>query len=111
MQGSVGAVIPTDQERTIGTQVTGNLAFQYHLWNLLWPEIEVNWTHYVDGPRDGKDQVFLTPGVILGRLALTDRLKFTIGAGYQVAIEPHYQASPLLPSSNRAWLMTTRLTF
>jgi hypothetical protein len=110
-QGTFGAAIPTNYEKTLGNQVTGNGALQYHLWQVLWPQMEVNWTHFVDGLRDGKDQVFLTPGVVLGRLSLTEQLKFTIGAGYQFAVEPHFQPSPLLPAYNHAWLLTTRLSF
>ncbi|MFZ0695047.1 MAG: hypothetical protein WAN51_13050 [Alphaproteobacteria bacterium] len=111
IQGTFGAVIPTAYEYTLGTQLASNLAFQYHLWQVLWPQMEINWTHYLGGQRGGKDQVFLTPGVVVGRFLLTDRLKFTVGAGYQFAIEPHYQASPLLPAYNHEWLVTTRLTF
>jgi hypothetical protein len=110
-QGTFGAAIPTNYEKTLGNQVTGNGALQYHLWQVLWPQMEVNWTHFVDGQRDGKDQVFLTPGVVLGRLSLTEQLRFTIGAGYQFAVEPHFQPSPLLPAYNHAWLLTTRLSF
>jgi hypothetical protein len=111
VQGTFGAVIPTADENTLGTQLASNWAFQYHLWRVLWPQMEINWTHYLDGQHGGKDQVFLTPGVVVGRFSLTDRLKFTVGAGYQFAVAPHYQASPLLPAYNYAWLVTARLSF
>jgi hypothetical protein len=111
IQSSLGAAIPIAHEDTLGTQLTGNLALQYHLWRVLWPQIEANWTHYIDGQRDGKDQVFLTPGIVVGRIPLTESLKFTTGIGYQFAVEPHYQPSPLLPAYEHAWLLTMRLTF
>lgn len=111
IQGTFGAVLPTAHEQTVGNQLASNLAFQYHLGQFFWPQMEINWTHYLDGSRDGKDQVFLTPGIVVGRFSLTGRLKFTFGIGYQFAVEPHYQASPLLPSYNHAWLLTTRLSF
>jgi hypothetical protein len=111
VQGTLGGAIPTAYQSTLGSQVAGNLAFQYHLWQVLWPQIEVNWTHYIGGPRDGKDQVFLTPGVVFGKFSVTDRLKFTLGVGYQVAVEPKYQPSPLLPTHNHSLVVSTRLTF
>jgi hypothetical protein len=111
VQGTVGGVVPTSDENTIGAQFAGNVAFQYHVWERLWPEIEVNWTHFIDGPRDGKDQVFLTPGLVVGRFALSERLRCTFGVGYQFAVEPHFQSSPLLPSYNHAWIVTTRFNF
>jgi hypothetical protein len=111
IQGTVGGVVPTAHESSIGTQFAGNLAFQYHVWRLLWPQIEVNWTHFIDGQRDGKDQVLLTPGLVVGRFSLTERLRCTFGVGYQFAVEPHFQSSPLLPSFNHAWVVTTRLNF
>lgn len=111
IQGTVGAVIPTSYEAKLGNQVTGNLAFQYHLDTILWPQWEVNWTHWIDGPRDDKDQIFMTPGLVIGRIPLAERLKLTAGVGYQFAVSPHYQPSPLLPTYNHAWVITTRLNF
>lgn len=111
LQGTLGAVLPTAHESTLGNQMTGNLALQYRLDGVLWPQLEANWTHYFGGLRDGKDQVFLTPGLVLGRFPLNDRLKFTCGAGYQVAVAPAYQPKPLLPAYDRAWIVTLRLTF
>jgi hypothetical protein len=111
IQGTVGGVVPRSHEDVVGTQFAGNLAFQYHIVQYLWPEIEVNWTHFIDGQRNGKDQVLLTPGIVIGRLSIPSGLKFTFGFGYQFAIEPHFQSSPLLPSLNHAWLVTTRFNF
>jgi hypothetical protein len=110
-QGTFQAVIPTSHETTLGIQVVSNLALQYHLLQYCWPQIEVSWTRFVDGPKNGKDQVFLVPGLVLGRFSLTDRFKLTVGAGYEFAVEPHFQPSPLLPTFNHAWLVTTRLSF
>lgn len=111
IQGTIGSVIPTANEDTLGIQLAGNLAFQYHLWRFLWPQMEANWTHYFGSPRGGKDQVFLTPGVVLGSFPLKEGLGFTVGVGYQVAVEPHFQASPLLPAYDHAWITTIRFRF
>lgn len=111
IQGTVGAVIPTAYEGKTGTQIVNNVALQYHVLRFLWPQIEVNWTYYPDGQRGGKNQVFLTPGLVLGRFPVTRQLGATIGVGYQSAITPNYRASPLTPAYNHAWLVSSRLSF
>ncbi len=111
IQGTIGATIPTAYEGKTGTQIINNIAFQYHLLRILWPQLEVNWTYYPDGQRGGKNQVFLTPGLVVGRMTLGEGLRLTVGAGYQSAITPHYRASPLTPTYNHAWILTSRLSF
>ena len=59
---------------TLGTPLLTNLTFQYHLLELLWPEVEVNYTYWPNGANRGKNQVFITPGVVLGRIRLYGRL-------------------------------------
>jgi hypothetical protein len=111
IQGTLGGVIPTAHEGALGAQVTNNIALQYRVWDQLWPQIEVNWTWFAGGPNRGKNEVFLTPGMVLGRVNLTERLRFSIGLGYQRAVAPTYRPSPLLPAYNSAWLATTLLSF
>jgi hypothetical protein len=38
-------------------------------------------------------------------------VKFTVGVGYQQAISPNYQAKPLIPAYDHAWIVTTRVGF
>ncbi len=111
VQGTMGAVIPTAHEGKLGTQLVSNTALQYRLLGVLWPQVEVNWTYYPDGQRGGKHQVFLTPGLVVGRLPLTPHLNLTLGVGYQSAVTPNYRASPLTPAYNRAWIVTSRMSF
>lgn len=111
VQGTVGAVIPTAYEGRTGTQVVNNVAFQYRLLDLFWPQVEVNWTYFPDGQHGGKNQVFLTPGLVVGRVPVSGPLKATFGIGYQAALAPAYRASPLTPAYNRAWLASSRLSF
>jgi hypothetical protein len=111
IQGTVGGILPTSNAYKIGYQVQTNIAFQYHVLPVFWPELEVNWTYYTNGQRGGKNQVFLTPGLVVGRFLLPNDLKFTFGVGYQVAVSPDYIARPLTPAYNHAWLFTARLTF
>jgi hypothetical protein len=95
----------------IGAQVTNNFVVQYHIARFFWPELEANWTYFPDGPRGGKHQVYLTPGIIVGRIPLGDPFKLTVALGYQTAVAPHYQASPLLPAYNSGWVISTRVSF
>ena len=111
IQGTIGAVIPTAYEGKLGSQVVNNVALQYHVLGLFWPQVEVNWTYYPDGQRGGKNQVFLTPGVVVGRVKLSQTLAATIGFGYQTAVAPKYRASPLTPAYDHAWIVTSRLSF
>src|SRR6202008_2119744 len=88
VQATVGVPIPLSHESAIGTSVVINLAAQYHLGRLFWPELEANATSWTDGPRAGKTQIFLTPGLILGRFPLVGHTRAIIGLGYQVAVSP-----------------------
>jgi hypothetical protein len=111
IQGTIGATIPTNHESKLGTQISNNMAFQYHIGRYFWPQIESNVTYWTDGSRGRKTQVFLTPGLVVGRFKLNNRFKFTAGLGYQIAVTPHYQTTPLLPTYNRAWILSCRVGF
>jgi hypothetical protein len=111
IQGTVGGVIPASRADIIGYQIQTNIAFQYHVRPVFWPQLEVNWTYYANGQRGGLHQVYLTPGLVVGRFRLADNLNFTFGVGYQSAVAPTYRAKPLTPAYNHAWLFTSRLNF
>ncbi len=112
VQATVGVPIPLAHENTIGTSILTNVTLQYHVLRYLWPEFEMNYTYWADGLRGGKNQIFLTPGLILGRFQIYDRLRFIIGVGYQFAVSPKLTLDPeLTPTYDRAWIITTRLTF
>ncbi len=111
IQGTAGVVLPTSNTAVIGDQVQTNIALQYHVLPVFWPELEANWTYYANGRRGGLNQVFLTPGLVVGRFVLPDGLKASVGVGYQFAVTPGYIANPLTPAYAHAWLLTTRLNF
>lgn len=111
IQATVGVPIPLEHENTIGTSIVTNVAFQYHFAKYFWPEFEVNYTHWADGERSGKDQVFLTPGLILGRFKLAEDVNFIVGAGYQFAVTPETTKPVLTPTYDNSWILTTRLSF
>jgi hypothetical protein len=92
-------------EKHFGEPVLVNVAAQYHLFDVLWPEVELNSTWWPDGARQGKIQSFFTAGVILGRFQIRDRVRFVLGAGYQIAISPNE------PSYRNNIIVTARTTF
>ena len=111
-QATTGVAIPFKHESTIGYAITTNVAFQYHFSQVFWPELEVNNTYWSGSQRDGKDQMFLTPGLILGRFQLFDGARFIIGAGYQFAVSPNKSTVPVLtPTYDHSWLLSARVAF
>lgn len=111
IQATVGVPIPLEHESTIGTSIVSNVVFQYHIAKYFWPEFEVNYTHWADGERAGKDQVFLMPGLILGRFKVADDMNLIVGAGYQFAVTPLTTKPVLTPTYDSNWILTTRLSF
>ena len=82
IQSTLGIALPTGNLATLGSPVTWNTAFQGHLGK-LWPELEVNYVYFKDGPNDGRSQTALTAGLVAGRFELSHRMRFIIGGGYQ----------------------------
>lgn len=104
VQGTFGVTLPTGNEKAIGRTYAWNNAFQYRVRRRLWPEIEVNYMHFQDGPNDGKTQVFVTPGIIFGRLHLWKELGLTAGGGFQIATTRFH-------TTNHNGILTVRFPF
>ena len=113
IQATFGASVPTSRSHLYGTSLTGNLGFQYRFEKLIWPEVEFNWTDWLNGTQHGgKEQVFMTVGAILGKFKIHDRLGVVIGAGYQFPLAPSYRATPaILPAYSRNWVASLRMPF
>jgi len=103
IQSTLGIAIPTGNLRTLGSPITWNTTFQAYAGK-LWPELEVNYTYFKEGPHDGKSQAALTAGIVFGRFALNQRLRFIIGGGYQWVVSS-------FKTFNDTWLLTARLAF
>ena len=43
-----------------------------------------------DGRRGGLNQVYLSPGLVVGRFRLADGIRFTTGVGYQMAVSKRH---------------------
>jgi hypothetical protein len=112
VQATTGVAIPLRETSVIGYAVATNVALQYHFSQFFWPELEFNNTIWSGGQRDGKDQLFLTPGLILGRFQLFQGARFIIGAGYQFAVSPVKTTEPVLtPTYDHSWLLSVRVAF
>ena len=105
IQATLGDSIPTGQADEIGHPIALNTTFQYHAWEVLWPELEVNYTYWPDGKKEGKSQTYLTPGIVFGRFPIVDRLKLIVGVGYQFAVTPE------LPAFQHNWILSIRTAF
>ncbi|WP_304827717.1 hypothetical protein [Candidatus Binatus sp.] len=103
-QSTVSASFPNGGLDRLGMPVAYNTAFQYHMLKYLWPECEVNYTWFPDGDHAGKNEVFLTPGIVAGRIPLYDRLVLVAGAGFQVAVSKFERY-------HNAWVITARIPF
>jgi len=84
-QGTFGIGLPVADTNLVGRTYVWNNAFQYRVLRKFWPEVELNSTFFQEGKNDGKKQTFVTPGLILGRFHVANRVGLTIGGGYQIA--------------------------
>jgi hypothetical protein len=104
VQSTIGAGLPAGDTGRLGRPILSNTAFQYRIARKFWPEFEVNSTFWPDGARAGKKQVFLTPGLVIGRIPLRHRLGLTLGAGFQIAATRFH-------NYNHNLIFTVRLPF
>jgi len=106
IQSSAGVSVPENDagRRSIGTPVAINLAGQYRVAKVFWPDVELNYSYYPNGPHEGLNQAFVTPGLLCGKFPVWKRLSCSAGVGYQVAVTEH-------PLYRRALLFTFRLPF
>lgn len=104
VQTTFGANFATADSLHFGHPLLWNTAFQYRVLKKIWPEVESNATFWPDGTNGGKKQVFLTPGLVLGRFPIRNRLGVTLGGGLQTAVTRFHQY-------NHNWILTLRMPF
>jgi len=85
VQSTLGIGLPTGGTSKLGRPLAWNSALQERAARFLWPELEFNFTSWDGGANGGKKQLFVTPGLVVGRVPLHNRLGLTLGAGIQVA--------------------------
>lgn len=86
VQSTVGVTFPSGGLDRLGMPLAWNTTFQYRLFKYFWPEFETNYTWQSYGTDTGHQMLFLTPGLLIGRIPIHDRIGLTFGAGYQVAV-------------------------
>jgi len=101
---TLGVILPVAESNIIGRQVVWNTAFQYRVKRKFWPELEANYVYFSEGPSHGREQLFLTPGFVLGKFPIWHRLGFTIGTGVQIATT-HFH------TYNHKYILTVRFPF
>lgn len=109
LMSSLGAGLPTSQTPTSGRTIHWNTVAQYHIKKYLFPEIELNSTSYLGGTRDGKTQMFLSPGILFGRFPLKpedpkSRLGIVAGVAFQTAVTSFH-------TYNHAGVISVRFAF
>ncbi len=106
VQSTLGLSIPDNGSapKGAGMPLQLNTALQYRLAGVLWPEVEVNYTYWGNGEHEGKNQVFLTPGFLLGRFPIWNRVGVTFGLAYQAALTDK-------PTFNHNFLLSMRIPF
>jgi hypothetical protein len=112
IQGTVGYTLPTANVHQVGNTLLTSVTLQYHLLDYFWPEFSFNDAQWTSGPRSGRNQLLVGPGIMFGRFQIYKRVKANFGIAYQVAVVPnHAITTPLTPRDNHAWILTLRMTY
>jgi hypothetical protein len=104
VQSTVSAAFASGGLDRLGIPLAWNAAFQYRLYKYFWPEFETNYTWQSYGTDTGHSTLFLTPGIIIGRIPIHERVGLTVGVGEQVAVTEHR-------SFNHNLILTARIPF
>jgi len=91
---SIGATLPTSGTETTGRTIHWNSVAQYKVGKYFTPELELNSNTWAGGTRDGKTQMFISPGV-MSKFPLrpkdpTSRISLIFGFGFQTAVTSYY---------------------
>lgn len=89
VQSTVGVSFPSGGLDRLGMPLAWNTTFQYRLFRYFWPEIETNYAWQSYGTDTGYQMLYLTPGLLVGRIPFHDRVGLMFGAGYQTAVTYH----------------------
>lgn len=104
IQSTLGASLPGSGTSTLGRSILFNTAVNYRIRGKVWPMLEQNSTFWHGGANDGKKQVFLTPGIVIGTFPFVGRARFAFGGGMQTAVTSYHQY-------NHRWIFSLRFPF
>src|SRR5262245_34116514 len=98
VQSTFGITIPVNGDEKA---IAWNTALQLHLGDYVWPEIEANTTWFL---LTEHSQLYLTPGLVLGRFRLGRRVGLAVGAGLSLPVSSYH-------TDARRWTLTIRFPF
>ena len=104
VQATAGVAVPTGDRNLLGTPVALNATAQYQFLRYFWPEVEVDSTMWTNGKNDGKKQVFVSPGLVMGKFHLWNRVGVAFGGGVQIAVTQFH-------SYEHNWVTSVRFPF
>jgi hypothetical protein len=104
IQSTIGANLPATGANLWGRAVVFNTAVDYRIKGKIWPMLEQNSVFWSGGTLDGRKEVFLTPGLVLGSFPLAERLHLGVGGGVQIAATQFHQY-------NHRWILSVRFPF
>ncbi len=104
IQSTIGANLPATGTNLLGRTIVFNTAVDYRIKGKIWPMLEQNSTFWSGGTLDGKKEVFLTPGLVVGSFPLAERLHLSIGGGLQIAATQFHRY-------NHRWILSVRFPF
>ena len=108
IQSTIGAALPKSDASAIGRTITWNTTLQARVAKIFWPEIEFNSNYYHEGPNNGKNQTFVSPGFMVSKINFRhtpgNRLALIFGSGFQVATSTFH-------TYNHAYVFTSRFAF
>jgi hypothetical protein len=104
IQTTLAAGLPASGTDVLGRTVVWNTAVDYRIQGKVWPMLELNSTSWSGGTLDGKKEVFLTPGLVVGSFPLAERLHLGLGVGVQLAVSEFRRY-------NHRWIASVRLPF
>jgi hypothetical protein len=104
VQSTLGVNLPAGDTAKLGRRMLWNTAFQYRAAWKLWPELEANSTFYTTGKNEGETQLFMTPGLGIGRAHLAGRFRLSSAVGVQIAATQFH-------TYNHRWMLSTRVSF
>jgi hypothetical protein len=104
IQTTLAAGLPATGADVLGRTIVSNTAVDYRIKGKIWPMLELNATSWSGGTLDGKREVFLTPGLVVGSFPLMERLHLGLGAGMQIAVSQFHRY-------DHRWIASLRLPF
>ena len=104
IQSTIAAGLPATGTDLLGRTILFNTAADYRIKGRVWPMVELNTTSWSGGALDGRKEVFLTPGLVVGAFPIAERLHLGLGAGVQIAVTQFHRY-------NHRWIASIRLPF